>query len=186
MTIYTLLLLVWLCIYYSHIKPFIFWITLATIVTAVFNYVTSFYQRTALHIAARKGQKYTVIALIEKGGASINVKDKSGVSVLIHFLGQSATLNYFATYLARGHSVQISQNLHIWATTWYQIFNFSVVHILFKSRWILKVLSLNQMTPLHMAAEAGYFDIMKYLVEKNADTASKNKDGVSCCILVWV
>ena len=40
------------------------------------------------------------------------------------------------------------------------------------------------MTPLHMAAEEGYFDVMKYLVEKNADTASKNNDGVSCCILV--
>ena len=44
--------------------------------------------------------------------------------------------------------------------------------------------SLHQMTPLHMAAEEGFFDIVKYLVEKNADTTSKSEDGVSWSIIL--
>ena len=37
------------------------------------------YQRTPLHIAVREGQEYTVKSLVENG-ASVNSKDKDGVS----------------------------------------------------------------------------------------------------------
>lgn len=40
----------------------------------------SFYQLTALHIAARDGLDYKVEGLIKKG-AEVNVKDNDGVSV---------------------------------------------------------------------------------------------------------
>ena len=41
---------------------------------------SSFYQQTPLHMAAKKGFRYTVESLVKKG-ANINSKDKNGVSV---------------------------------------------------------------------------------------------------------
>ena len=40
--------------------------------------VTFFYQRTPLHVAARKGHDYTVKCLVKKG-ADMDTKDKTGV-----------------------------------------------------------------------------------------------------------
>ena len=45
---------------------------------------------------------------------------------------------------------------------------------------MLFALSLHQNTPLHMAAEFGHKDIVKYLVGEEAGI-KKNKDGVSYC-----
>ena len=42
----------------------------------------SFYQRTALHIAARDGHDYIAECLVKKG-ANVNVEDNDGVSVTI-------------------------------------------------------------------------------------------------------
>ena len=42
--------------------------------------MSSLYQQTALHIAARKGRDYTVKCLVEQG-ANIIIRDKDGVGV---------------------------------------------------------------------------------------------------------
>ena len=41
------------------------------------------------------------------------------------------------------------------------------------------IYSPHQHTPLHVAAEAGHVDIVRYLVEKNADPNIKDERGVS-------
>ena len=41
------------------------------------------------------------------------------------------------------------------------------------------VYSSHQWTPLHFAAREGHVDIVRYLVDKDADLNIKNEDGVS-------
>ena len=52
---------------------------MANIATDVFMLV-SFYQWTALHIAARDGRDYIAECLVKKG-ANVNIQDENGVNV---------------------------------------------------------------------------------------------------------
>ena len=60
-------------------KPVNFWIMLSIIGT-IFDFVSFHYQRTALHIAAKEGQKVIMEILVDKE-ADVNMKDNDEVSV---------------------------------------------------------------------------------------------------------
>ena len=51
----------------------------------------------------------------------------------------------------------------------------------FQANWIFKVhaLSLDQMSPLHWAADKGHVNTVKCLVEKGGEVNSKDGGGVS-------
>jgi len=60
-------------------KPVNFWIMLSIIAT-IFDFGSFHYQRTALHIAAKEGQKIIMEILVDKE-ADVNMKDNDEVSV---------------------------------------------------------------------------------------------------------
>jgi len=49
--------------------------------------------------------------------------------------------------------------------------------VIFLFRFV--VLSLHQMTPLHVAAGSARFKIVEYLVDEGANISTKDSDGVS-------
>ena len=44
---------------------------------------------------------------------------------------------------------------------------------------VVNIVSLHQRTPLHMAAEGGHMDTVKYLVKKQTNINTKDVDEVS-------
>ena len=52
-----------------------------------------------------------------------------------------------------------------------------------KSSLVLQSVFLHQMTPLHVAAETGRCEILRYLIDKGGDISIKDEDGVSSIIM---
>ena len=53
-----------------------------------------------------------------------------------------------------------------------------------KSSLVLQSVFLHQMTPLiHVAAETGHCEILRYLIDKGGDINIKDEDGVSSIIM---
>lgn len=153
--------------------------------------------RTALHMVATKPRFDLVKYLLSKG-ADVNVKNGDGKTVLEAYMDErKATMLHWYTGIGdldkaiasigkgadiNARNIDGDTPLHIAVM---KSENLGIVIFLVESGAdIIATNSLAGMTPLHLAAEEGNFDIVKYILTKDTNVNRRNAHGSTPLISV--
>eukprot|EP00297_Palpitomonas_bilix_P005186 CAMPEP_0113873924 /NCGR_PEP_ID=MMETSP0780_2-20120614/4044_1 /TAXON_ID=652834 /ORGANISM="Palpitomonas bilix" /LENGTH=824 /DNA_ID=CAMNT_0000859631 /DNA_START=89 /DNA_END=2563 /DNA_ORIENTATION=- /assembly_acc=CAM_ASM_000599 len=135
---------------------------------------------TPLHVAVAKNLLNTVKRMIELG-ADVTEADRFGLPPLYRAIQHESSPALVGLLLDSGASavakVKDGRSSIHWVTGRRSNCDLNLIRILTQKGASIFDVDNKGRTPLHLAAQQGHYDCVKYLVENGADVLAKTKDG---------